>query len=176
MSENIIKFKYNIVAPQQVRWQGKGQIDMPQYSIMCSETDRRIGQYGTGFIITKAIRKCLLEFEHINERLCRMRIKGKFRNITFVTADTLMEETEGGIKDNFIINLKLYVVKYKNMIYYLFWEILMPNEYRGVSEKYTLHEECSEDDTMLCQSAAINNLLIKSTYFPHRKINLGTWK
>lgn len=39
----IIKFGYNIVALQEIRWQGHGQMDMPQYSLLYSGPDRRIG-------------------------------------------------------------------------------------------------------------------------------------
>ncbi|KAG8239827.1 hypothetical protein J437_LFUL019002 [Ladona fulva] len=39
----------------------------------------------TGFMISSKIRRSLLLFEPINERICKIRIKGKFRNMTFIT-------------------------------------------------------------------------------------------
>jgi exonuclease III len=42
------------------------------------------GQHGTSFIITGCATKCILGFEPINERMCKLRIKGKFYNMTII--------------------------------------------------------------------------------------------
>ena len=50
------------------------------------------------------------------------------------------------------------------------------NSLGSVVGKYSLHETSSENGVRLGQFAMRNNLVIKSTCFPHKKIHLTTWK
>ena len=43
-----------------------------------------------------------------------------------------------------------------------------------VTGKYSLHAECNENGYLFLQFAIRNRMLIKSTYFPHKEIHLGT--
>ena len=47
---------------------------------------------------------------------------------------------------------------------------------RLVAGKYTLHNETNDNGLRLCESAEMNNLLISSTIYVHKKIHTGTWK
>jgi len=42
------------------------------------------GQHGTGFLITGCATQCIIGFELINERMCKLRIKGKFYNMKII--------------------------------------------------------------------------------------------
>jgi hypothetical protein len=42
------------------------------------------GQLGTGFIITGCATQCILGFEPINERMCKLITRGKFYNMTII--------------------------------------------------------------------------------------------
>ena len=42
-------------------------------------------QHGTGFLITGCATKCILGVEPINERMCKLRIEGKFYNTTVIS-------------------------------------------------------------------------------------------
>lgn len=181
IANEILKFKCDVVGLQEIRWQGNGQIDKPEYSLVYSGPEERTGQYGTGFIITREIRRSLLEFEPINERICRLRLRGKFRNTTIVNAHAPTEEKEDIIKEQFYDDLEKVccaVPKYDLMLVIGdFNAKIGRNEHQhGISGKYSLHEENSENGDLLCQFARRNNMIIKSTCFPHKRIHLGTWK
>ena len=45
-----------------------------------------------------------------------------------------------------------------------------------VAGKYSLHKYGNENGSLLVQFAIRNNLHIKSTTFPHKKIHMGTWE
>jgi hypothetical protein len=47
---------------------------------------------------------------------------------------------------------------------------------RSVAGKHTLHNETNNNGLRLCQFAEMNNLLISSTMYEHKKIHKGTWK
>jgi hypothetical protein len=47
---------------------------------------------------------------------------------------------------------------------------------RQVTGKCTLHNAASGNGVMLTEFAVTNKLVIKNTVFPHKIINLGTWR
>jgi exonuclease III len=83
--EEISKAKVEVVAVQEIRWQGERRIDKKDFSLFYSEPKERAGRYRTGFIINAKMRKYFLSFEHLSDRLCKLRLQGKFRNITLIS-------------------------------------------------------------------------------------------
>jgi hypothetical protein len=71
------KTQIEILAIQEVRWPGKGQINKKDYQFFYSGTKEKTGQAGTGFLIMKKMQKYIISYELHNERLCKLRIKGK---------------------------------------------------------------------------------------------------
>jgi len=56
-------------------------------------------QHGTGFLITCCVTQCILGFEPINERMCKMRIKGKFYNMTLISIYAPKDENKRNAED-----------------------------------------------------------------------------
>lgn len=50
------------------------------------------------------------------------------------------------------------------------------NIFRPTIGSHSLHEISNDNGNKLIQFAISRNLVIKSTYFPHKKIHKGTWK
>jgi hypothetical protein len=82
--EEIGKARVDVVAVQEIRWQAQGSIDNKDFSFFYSGPKERTGRYGTGFIISAKMRKSFLSFEPLRDRLCKLRLRGKFRNITLI--------------------------------------------------------------------------------------------
>jgi len=86
--DEIAKTQIEILTLQEVRWPGKGQINKKDYLFYYSGTKEKTGQAGTRFLLMKKIQKLLINFELHNERLRKLRIKGKFNNTTLINAYT----------------------------------------------------------------------------------------
>jgi hypothetical protein len=59
------KARVDVVAVQEIRWQGQGRIDK-DFSLFYSGPKERTSRYETGFIINAKIRKSLLSFEPLS--------------------------------------------------------------------------------------------------------------
>jgi endonuclease/exonuclease/phosphatase family metal-dependent hydrolase len=147
---------------------------------MYSGPSSRTGQLGTGFMVTKRIRKSILEFEAINDRMCRNRLKGRFGNITIISIHAPTEEKEENRKDFYdkLDRICNNIPKYDQLIIMgdLNAKVGKEEYQKQVAGNHTLHNTSNVNGNLLGQFAIRNGLIIKSTTFPHKKIYLGTWK
>jgi exonuclease III len=90
--DEVLKLGIDLVALQEIRWQGQGEINKKNFTVIHSGPENRTGQYGPGFIIARKIGENILEYEPVNDRLCRSRIRGKFRNLTIISAHSPTED------------------------------------------------------------------------------------
>jgi exonuclease III len=96
----------DIVAVQEIRWQGQGRIDKKDFSLFYSGPKKRTGRYEAGFIINAKMRKSFLSFEPLSDRLCKLRLRGKFRNIRLISTYAPTEDSPDAIKDEFYDQIK----------------------------------------------------------------------
>jgi exonuclease III len=82
LAEQIGKTQLQILAIQEIRWSGTGLIKKQNYSLYYSRPSSKTGQVGTGFLLLKKIQNFVIGFEPYNERLCKLRMKGKYNNIS----------------------------------------------------------------------------------------------
>jgi len=79
-----------------------------------------MGCYGTGFIINAKMRKGFLSLEPLSDRLCKLRLQGKFRSITLISTYAPTEDSTDAIKDEFYDQLSQECERTANMtsLYY----------------------------------------------------------
>jgi endonuclease/exonuclease/phosphatase family metal-dependent hydrolase len=130
-------------------------------------------------MMNRAMKRGLLYFEPRNNSICKIRLKGRFRNITVISAYAPTNDKNDQEKERFYENLEVC-----NRIPRHDMVIIMGNfnaktghkEYlQPVAGPYTIHDFSNENGNMLIQFATRNRLTIKSTMFPHKRIHLGTW-
>jgi len=160
---DVLKLGIDLVALQEIRWQGQGEINKKNFTVIYSGPENRRGQNGTGFIISRKIKERILECEPVNDRLCRIRIRGKFRNLTIISAHAPTEDKGEGEKAEFYSKLERIcsrVPKYELLIIMGDFNAKVGREERRhkVSGKYSLHEHINENGLFLAQFAIRNNL------------------
>ena len=84
IAEEAERCRMDVVALQEIRWKGKGSLRKLKFSLHYSGNEDSQGNRGVGFIVSKKVSRSVLGFSPICERICTLRIKGKFHNITFV--------------------------------------------------------------------------------------------
>jgi exonuclease III len=113
------------------------------------------------------MKKSFLSFEPLSDRLCKLRLRGKFRNITIISAYAPTEDSPDAIKDEFYHQLSQECEKaHKYDILILLGDfnakIGREDFIPAVAGKYTLHEVTSENGKWLGQLAARHNMTIKA--------------
>jgi exonuclease III len=81
LAEQIRETHLEILAMQEIRWCGPGLIKKQNYSLYYSGSSSKTGQDGTGPMLLKKMQNYVTGFEPYNERVCKLRIKGKYNNI-----------------------------------------------------------------------------------------------
>ena len=105
-AEQMLSTQIHIIALQELRWKGQGQINKNKYSLYYSCSQQRMGQLGTGFMVIKEVEKNIMSFTPINERICILRLKGKFHNITLINVQAPTEEKMEEEKNQFYDDLQ----------------------------------------------------------------------
>jgi exonuclease III len=175
------RYKMDVVALQEIRWKGKGLIRKSKFNIYFSGNEDRQGNRGVGFIVSKKINRSVLGFSPICERICTLRIKGKFHNITFVNVYAPTEDTEDEIVDEFYATLQLVcdeLPKHDAIITLGDFNAKLGKEqmYRDIIGRHSLHETTNNNGFRLVQYATTNNFKVLSTWYPRKDIHKGTWK
>jgi len=59
-------------------------IDKPDYTFLCSGSENETAQLGIGFMMNKTIKGSLSDLEPQNNGICKIRLKGRLRNVTVI--------------------------------------------------------------------------------------------
>jgi len=102
--EEIGKTRVDVVDVQEIGWQGQGRIDKKDISLFYSGPKEMTGRYGTRFIVNGKMRKSFLSFELLSDRLCKLRLRGKFRNIALISAYAPTEGSSDAKRISFVIS------------------------------------------------------------------------
>jgi exonuclease III len=181
IAEEAERYKMEVVALQEIRWKGRGSIRKSKYTLHYSGYDVRQGNRGVGFIISKKVSRSVLGFLPVCDRICTLRAKGKFHNITFINVYAPTEDNEDEIVDEFYETLQVVcdeIPKHDAIITLGDFNAKLGREqlYKDVTGRHSLHEATNSNGLRLVQYATINNFKVLSTWFPRKDIHKGTWR
>jgi len=120
-------------------------------------------------------------FEAINERICKLCLKGKYHNITIINIHAPTEEKDEETKERFYAELQQTqekVPKHDLLITLCYYnaEIGRERAYQKVIRNHTLHDITNRNGELVCEYAIANDMVVASTFFQHKNIHKGTWK
>ena len=179
LKDQLKKYKVMIAALQEIRWKESSIMDSGDYTLFCSSNGT--SNFGTGFVVHKKIKPAVLNFNPINGRLCSLRIKMKFFNLSVICAHAPTEESSEEDKDVFYEQLERTLDSIashdaKMIIGDMNAKLGREIFYQPYLGKHSLHEDCNNNGLRLVDFAISKNFSISSTQFPHKNIHKGTWQ
>lgn len=173
------EYKLDILAIQEIRWTGKDVIEQRLGTIYysCGESHH----FGTGFVVGKYMKQHVLDFIPVDERICILRVKGRFNNYSLISVHAPTEEKEDSAKDTFY---DLMEKAYDSCPSYDVKMIMGDLNAKVGREEWlkpavgidSLHNESNNNGMRLANFANNHHMIIGGTHFPHKGIHKGTWR
>ena len=89
----------DLVTLQEMRCLGNGTLEKNCVFFYSCNSVRNV--FGVGFYVNSRFLMNILRFDPVNDRLCWIRVRGKFRNYSLINARTRTEDKEDEEKDIF---------------------------------------------------------------------------
>jgi exonuclease III len=82
------EYRLAITAIQETRWQGR---DMKSHTLFYSNKEEGSRDFGVAFVVERNMKRNVLDFKAVDERMCVLRIKTKFKNLSLINVHTPIE-------------------------------------------------------------------------------------
>jgi len=180
ISDAVKKYKnVQIVALQEVRWLGEGDMRTNGMTIFYSGSSIGKHENGVGFLVNDQLLPCVKKFTPVNDRICHIRIAGKQYDI-LISVYSPTETGEEDLKDMFYDELERV---YNGLSGHCLKIILgdfnsqvgRETVYRPTIGSESVHDMSNRNGTRLVEFAIANDLIVSSSFFPRKNINKYTW-
>ncbi|XP_075979935.1 uncharacterized protein LOC142979060 [Anticarsia gemmatalis] len=136
---------------------------------------------GTGFMVSKNLVSSVIRFDAISDRLCVLRIKTQFYNISIVNAYAPTELTDEDTKDEFYDHLEsvydqLPSFDAKILLGDFNAKVGREDVFKPTIGMFSKHSQSNDNGVRLISFATSKAMVIKSTMYRNKDIYKGTWK
>jgi endonuclease/exonuclease/phosphatase family metal-dependent hydrolase/ribosomal protein S28E/S33 len=178
--EQVDKYNIDVAALQETKWLGSEITDMKSYTIFKSGKPSGNREFGVAFIVNKKFKQLVTDFKPINERLCALRIKTTFFNVWLINIHAPTEDKDDDIKDEFYSLLEytydsLPSNDMKIVLGDFNAKVGKEETYKGTIGGHSLHDTSNDNGQRVVDFASSRNIVVSSTFFPHRNIHKRTW-
>ncbi|XP_058064586.1 uncharacterized protein LOC131214225 [Anopheles bellator] len=138
-------------------------------------------ELGTAFIVMGEMRKRVIGWWPISPRMCRLRIKGRFFNISIINVHSPHLGSTEDDKDEFYAQLEReydHCPKHeiKIVIGDFNAQVGQEKEYKPVIGGFSAHQRTNEMGLRLIDFATSKNMAVRSTCFQHSLLHKYTWR
>jgi hypothetical protein len=116
--------KIHTAAIQETRWHGKAIMGTNTRTVLHSSKEEGTHEQGVAFIVHNIVKNSILDYRATNERICTLRAKTRFFNLTLINAHAPTEDKDSEYKEEFYQMLqKAYVQEPSNDIKIIIGEL-----------------------------------------------------
>lgn len=179
LEDQLQHLRMDITAIQETRWTGCGKQTGRNFDLFYSGSQDK-HEFGTAFLVSKGMRKTVIDFQPINKRLCKLRLQGKKFNITVINGHAPTEEKDEDEKDQFYEELERIIDSspshdMKIVLGDFNAQIGKEPVFIPTIGKHSLHQKTNDNGERLISFATSRSLVIMSTIFPHKEKHKQTW-
>lgn len=182
LTNALTEYNISIAAVQETRWTKETPTTFRsrQFNIYTS-SNRSTHEFGTAFLVERTVDSVVLNFIPIDERLCVLRIKGRFFNYSLINVHAPTNDASDDIKEEFYEKLREAYRKCpkhdaKIIMGDLNAKLGREEEFRPTIGRWSLHANTNENGFRLLDFATEMGLSVVSTRFRHKNIHLATWE
>jgi hypothetical protein len=174
LKQEMEKVQMDLVTLQEIRWLGNGTLEKKTCVIFYSCNPVK-HVFGVGFYVNSRFLSNILCFEPVNDRLCWIRVRGKFRNYSIINAHAPTEDKDDEEKDKFYLELEtIYSQCPRHDIKMVLGDfnakVGKEESNYPYAERNGLHEDCNGNGYKLVQFAAAIDMIIGGTTLTHKNI------
>jgi hypothetical protein len=127
------------------------------------------------YIVERNMKRNVLDIKAVDERICVLRIKTKFHNLSFINVHAPTEEKEEIEKEAFYQQVEeVYDSCPSNDIKVVLGDmnakVGKEGIYQGLTDRHSLHLNTNNNGQWLVDFAAAKNMVVSSTCFPLKDI------
>ena len=181
LTNELKKAKIDVAAIQESGYNKDAQTSRYNCYITFHSSNSRDHVLGTAFLVARKFEHLVLDFRMVNERLCVLRLKGRFKNYSMINVHAPHNESSEDDKDAYYELLEktyddLPAHDIKIVLGDFNAKVGKEEVFRPTIGRYSLHEITNENGQRMIFFAAVRNLVAKSTFHQHKSRHLATWK
>ena len=105
LKQKLVKMQIDLLTLQEIRWLENGTLEKDKcLNFYSCNPVRHV--FGVGFYVNSKFLSNILRFEIVNDRLCWIRVCGKFRIYSIINAHAPTEDKDVEEKDKFYLELE----------------------------------------------------------------------
>ncbi|XP_041781999.1 uncharacterized protein LOC121598784 [Anopheles merus] len=171
---------FEIVALQEVCWKG---VTVRQYRSNCTiyQSGGETRELGTAFMVLGAMQQRVIGWWPINERMCRLRIRGRFFNLSIINVHSPHIGSTYDEKEAFYTQLEREYDRcpkhdVKVVIGDLNAQVGQEEAYKPTIGSFSVHQLTNDNSLRLINYASSKHIGIRSTFSQHAHRHSYTWR
>ena len=184
LAEEMRHYRLEVSGVSEARWNQFGEIELASGKLLIysgKENKDDIHERGACIMLSGYVKKCLMEWEPVDDRIITARINAKIQKITIIQCYAPMNNAEPYEKEEFYNKLQTVVDNAPNRdILIIMGDFNAKVGQNNASIERIMGKEglgdVSENGEELVDMCALNGLSIGRTLFAHKRVHKANWR